>query len=271
MAGYEEIFRLWEGEAPLTRPEDKLLTETVQRGPSGIERVTNVTVPTLTYYPCTRNDTENHVRPAVLVCPGGAYNILAWNLEGRDICSLINRNGMDAFLLKYRCPQHRQGAFADGARAMRFIRANAAEFEVDPARIGVIGFSAGGHLAAMLSASAETVPYPEKDDMDKLSFRPDFAALIYPAYLADDDLALAPEFKVEKSTPPALLIQAQDDPVCCRNAVAWFQALNRAGGSAELHIWPTGGHGYGVVRRGKDTDDWGETAGVWLRKMGKLP
>lgn len=268
---YGKVFRLWDGEAPLSRPEDRDKAESLKPGVPGIERLTDVTEPTVTYFPCTwSGKEEQRIRPAVLVCPGGAYSILAWNLEGRDICAMLNRCGFHAFLLKYRCPDRRQAAAADASRAMRFIRAKANEFEIDPSRLGVIGFSAGAHLAAKISAPAVMEYYPAQDEVDNLSFRPDFTALVYPWQIANKNLELKKDFSINEKTPPSLLIQAQDDFAGTENSLTWFRELQKAGVAAELHIWPEGGHGYGLMIQSKPTDAWGDIACKWFRRVAGL-
>lgn len=262
----KKTYLLWETEKPFTDPADCGRTEKATPGEDGILRLTDVTVPTVTHYPVSGSGPH----PAVLVCPGGGYNILAWNHEGEDICAYFNSIGFTAFLLKYRCPSQRQAAHADAARAMRFIRANAEKFDIDPARLGAMGFSAGAHLTATLAAPAEEVPYPPQDDTDKLSYRPDFVALIYPAYLADDDLNLAPEFNVTADTPPAFLLQSEDDPIRVENALGWYLALKRAGVGAEMHLFSEGGHGYGILRTGHAVADWVVPAARWFREQANI-
>ncbi|MBE6357211.1 MAG: alpha/beta hydrolase [Lentisphaerae bacterium] len=268
---YGKTFRLWDRNIPFFRPEDEGKSEFLKPGVPGIERVTDVTIPEVVYCPCTwSGDDSQRIRPAVLVCPGGAYSILAWNLEGRDICAMLNRWGFHAFLLKYRCPDRRKAAAADAARAMRYIRAHAEKFEIDPTRLGMIGFSAGAHLAAKISAPADPVFYPSGDAIDEFSYRPDFTALIYPWQIAGKDLTLKKDFLVNETTPPALLIQSQDDFAGTENSLTWFYELQKSGVPAELHIWPEGGHGYGVMIRNKPTDDWCAIAEKWFRRTAGL-
>ena len=139
---------------------------------------------------------------------------------------------------------------------MRMIRANAERFGILENKVGAIGFSAGAHLAATISAPADGVPYPPADAVDAKPFRPDFTALIYPAYLADDQLNLAPEFKIDANVPPAFLLQTENDPIRPENALAWFLAL-----------WPEGGHGYGALRTGEPVAEWPALAGAWFRRQ----
>ena len=207
--------------------------------------------------------------PAVVVCPGGAYQGLAWSHEGLDYCAFLNQNGFTAFLLKYRCPDRREAARADAARAMRIIRARATEFNIDPEKVGMIGSSAGAHLCAVTAAPADPCPYAPLDEIDTFSYRPNFTALIYPAYLFSDKETLtpAPEFKFGPETPPTFIVQAEDDAVQVENALTWFLALRRAQVPCEMHIWPEGGHGYGIARTGKAVADWHIPAAKWFRRQ----
>ena len=261
---FTETFPLWDkASIPFRVPEDESRKEHFQDHKGGIDRLTDVTEPSITWFPAAGNGPH----PAVLVCPGGGYGILAWNHEGRDICTMLNQNGFSAFLLKYRCPDRRTAAHADAARAMRMIRANAERFGIFENKVGAIGFSAGAHLAATISAPADGVPYPPADAVDAKPFRPDFTALIYPAYLADDQLNLAPEFKIDANVPPTFLLQTENDPIRPENALAWFLALKRVNVPAELHIWPEGGHGYGALRTGEPVAEWPALAGAWFRRQ----
>ena len=232
----------------------------------GINRLTDVTIPSVTFFPVSGKAPH----PAVLVCPGGGYTILAWNHEGRDICAWFNSIGFSAFLLKYRCPGRRAAAHADAARAMRLIRANAEAFGIDSTRLGILGFSAGAHLSATVSAPAEAEPYPAADAVDRQSYRPDFTALIYPAYLVDDQWNLAPEFAISASVPPTFLLQSEDDGIHVENSLTWFLALKRAGVKAELHVYPSGGHGYGILRTGNPISEWPTFAAAWFRRQAGL-
>ena len=181
---------------------------------------------------------------------------------------MLNLNGFSAFLLKYRCPGRRAAAHADAARAMRLIRANAAAWGIIPDKLGIIGFSAGGHLSATLCAPADPVPYPAQDAADELPYRPDFAALIYPAYLTKEEtFEIQPEFRITPDTPPTLIIQAENDMVPVENSLIWYRALKNAGVPAEMHLYADGGHGYGLLRSGNPISCWGELAGNWFRRQ----
>ncbi|MCQ2379188.1 MAG: alpha/beta hydrolase [Victivallaceae bacterium] len=258
---FEEIL-LWKKNIPFSVPDDAGKKERFLPGDDGIDRLTDVTTPGITFFPVGGKGPH----PAVLVAPGGGYQFLAWNHEGLDICSFFNAIGFSAFLLKYRVPDRREAAHADAARAMRIIRSRAVEFDVDPAHIGMLGFSAGAHLTATVAAPAGNAPYPSRDKIDKENFRPDFCALIYPAYLVKKNLALQKEFRIDDRTPPVFLLQAQNDPIQVENALGWFWEMKKCGRPAELHCYASGGHGYGLFRTGEPVSDWGNLAAVWFRR-----
>lgn len=260
------IHKIWGKNKPFACKEDENIVERIKENPEqdGIDRYTDVTDPELHFFPASGKAPH----PAVLICPGGGYSHLAWSHEGLDIASFFNLQGISAFVLKYRCPKRQLAAYADAARSMRFIRANGEKFAIKPDKVGVIGFSAGGHLAAAISAPVNECPYPECDgEMDKLSFRPDFACLIYPAYLTKPGtMLLADEFKIDAQTPPAFLIQSEDDFIGVENSLVWYKALKDAGVKAEMHLYSEGGHGYGLLQKGHPVCSWGDLAAKWLRK-----
>ncbi len=263
---YQEIPLWTDGKMPFPQKDAEQLTEHFLAEPQdGIERLTDVTVPSVTYYPVSGKGPH----PAVLVCPGGGYGILAWNHEGIDICSWFNSIGFTAFLLKYRVPNCRDAAHADAARAMRFIRKNAEAFNIVPGKVGALGFSAGAHLAATITAPANEEPYSSADDeTDAMPYKADFSALIYPAYLCDTEtLQLKPEFKITGQTPPVFLLQAENDEIQVENALAWFLEMKKNNAPAELHCYEKGGHGYGILRTGKPISNWAALAGSWFRRQ----
>lgn len=258
---------LWPDSAPVpfATPEDASLTEHFAPGDDAIDRLTDVTVPTLSFFPATGRP----ARPAVLVCPGGGYSVLAWNHEGTDIVAWLVSHGISAFLLKYRCPHRREAAKADAARAMRIIKANAEAWHIDPARIGTIGFSAGAHLSVALSnLPSPDAAYAPVDALDEIDPRPAFNFVIYPAYLdrPNGEPGVAPELAVSEKTPPAFLFQAEDDHALVGSSFAYAQALRAHGVRMELHIVPEGGHGYGMLHNGHPTDRWPELAMAWFER-----
>jgi acetyl esterase/lipase len=236
-------------------------------------RLGNVTDPELTVYApeaAKRNGT------AVLVCPGGGYNILAYDLEGSEVCTWLNSLGVTAVLLKYRVPTRAMARYMaplqDAQRAMGILRSQAKELGIDPKRIGVLGFSAGGNLAVMLSTTPKRV-YEKIDAADKESCRPDFSILIYPAYLVDKEHNdnLVPELHVTKETPPTFIIMTEDDPVRVEGVLHYFKALRDADVPAEMHLYAKGGHGYGLRRTDKPVTTWPDRAADWLKASGLLP
>ncbi len=271
---------VWPDKVPGEKGDIGPETDTTKPGQDGprpeqyVIRQGNVSHPTLTvYHPPKDKDTG----AAVLVCPGGGYSILALNLEGTEICQWLNSVGVTAILLKYRVPsraglEKHTAALQDAQRALSVIRSRAKEWGVDTKRVGILGFSAGGHLAAAASTNYETRTYPEIDAADKESCRPDFTILIYPAYLTDstDKSKLAPEIKVTSSTPPAFIAMTQDDPVHVENAFTYARALQDAKVPAELHVYPTGGHGYGLRPTSNMVSHWPERAAEWMKAQGLL-
>jgi acetyl esterase/lipase len=229
-----------------------------------IIRLTEVSIPSMTVYKAC---SEKGRTPAVLVCPGGGYNILAMNLEGTEIAAWLNTQGITAVVLKYRVPNNRKGALQDVQRAMGIIRGRAEEFNIDPDRLGVMGFSAGGNLSAKLSTNFVERSYKPIDMMDEFSCRPDFAMLVYP-HLVGEDGNLAEEIKVTSATPRTILIHAEDDWVKPESSILYFLALKEAKVPAELHVFPTGGHGYGLRPSEHAVSGWPELCNTWLMKMG---
>ena len=258
---------LWPDSAhtPFASPDDADKTEHFAPGDDAILRLTDVTVPTLSFFPAT----GRQARPAVLVCPGGGYSILAWNHEGTDIVAWLVSHGISAFLLKYRCPNRRAAALADAARAMRLIKANAEAWHIDPSRIGTIGFSAGSHLSVALSnLPSPEAAYAPVDELDKADPRPAFNFVIYPAYLdrKDGEPGVAPELAVSEKTPPAFIFQAEDDRSLVGSSFAYAEALRAHDVRMELHIVPDGGHGYGMLHNGHASDHWPELAMAWFER-----
>jgi acetyl esterase/lipase len=239
-----------------------------------IQRLGFVSKPTITVY---KPPADKDTGAAIVVCPGGGYSILAMNLEGTEVCDWLNSIGVTGVLLKYRVPgrkgiERHVPPLQDVQRAIGLVRQNAAEWRIDPKRIGVLGFSAGGHLSAAASTNYEQRTYPPVDDADKQSCRPDFACLIYPAYLTQkDDLSkLAPELKITKDTPPTFAVQTEDDPVKVENVYTYTLALKNAKVPSELHVYPKGGHGYGLRPSANEVSTWPQRAADWMKAMGFL-
>lgn len=255
-------------EADLTKPTENLV------GGKRLIRLGNVSKPDLQLF---RPPADKDTGASVLVCPGGGYHILALDLEGTEVCEWLNSIGVTGILLKYRVPK-REGmenhgaALQDAQRAMGLLRLNAKEWGLDPNRIGVLGFSAGGHLSAALSNTGKDRTYSKLDAADELDCRPNFAVLIYPAYLATPDKwdKPGPGINVTKETPPTFITITQDDPVKVENALYYSIRLKEAGVPFELHLYPKGGHGYGLRRTELPVTTWPDRAADWMRAQGWL-
>ncbi len=273
-----EPVRLWPdrppGETGSAGPEQDTTKDSDNRVANRrLIRLGNVSDPTIQVFPPPEGTANG---AAVLVCPGGGYHILALDLEGTEVCDWLHSIGVTGVLLKYRVPKRADddkhvGPLQDAQRAMGILRERATELRLDPHRIGVLGFSAGGHLAATLSNTPERV-YPRVDAADDQLCRPDFTILIYPAYLTlkDQQDRVAPEMKLSDKTPPTFLTMAQDDPVRVETALHYAVALQEHKIPFELHIYPKGGHGYGLRRTDLPVTQWPDRAADWLRAGGWL-
>ncbi len=235
-----------------------------------IIRLGNVSNPTLTLY----TPRQNNNGAAVVVFPGGGYRILAIDLEGTEVCDWLNSAGITCVLVKYRVPNSgpypkSPAALQDAQRALGMVRSHAAEWHIDPHKVGVLGFSAGAHLSAALSTHFDQRLYEPMDAADKLSCRPDFAVIVYPGYLAVSEQNYAPnrDIQVTGQTPPSFIVQAEDDPVHVENAVVYFLALKNAKVPAELHIYSEGGHGYGLRRTALPVTTWPVSVETWLHTI----
>lgn len=236
-----------------------------------IMRLGNVANPTLTLYKASAGGAA---APAVVVFPGGGYRILAIDLEGTEVCDWLNSIGVTCVLVKYRVPDtgpypKSAAALQDAQRAVGMVRQHAAEWGIDPKRVGVLGFSAGAHLSAALSTHYDKRLYDAVDAADQQSCRPDFAFIIYPGYLAlaDQNMATNPEIRPTADTPASFIVQAEDDPVHVENATNYFLQLKQAKVPAELHIYSQGGHGYGLRRTELPVTTWPESAAIWLHTI----
>lgn len=230
-------------------------------------RVTNITDPTIMVFRAGQSESKS---PAVIVCPGGGYSYLALNREGTKIAKWFNSLGITGIVLKYRAPNERENAFKDIQRAMGVVRYSARAWDIDPNKIGVIGFSAGAHLCARLSGDFDTRSYEPVDEKDTLSCRPDFTILLYPAYLFDGRSGLRPDIKVSSKNPPAFIVQTEDDPIGVQNSLYYFMALQKAKVPSELHIFPSGGHGYGMDTGNSPVSIWPELCQKWMLQRGIL-
>lgn len=216
-------------------------------------RLTNVSTPSITLFHAEKTDRP---APCVIVCPGGGYHILSFNLEGTEVAKWLNSIGISAAVLKYRVPNNRAGALEDARRAVRMVREQSTEWNIDPRRVGMIGFSAGGHLTAACSNSAD---------------RPDFSVLVYPAYLfKPGGIELTDEIKIDEDTPPAFIVQAQNDKKYYRSSLAYTAALDAQNIPVELHLFAKGGHGFGLRPSAHPVAGWPALCEAWLRESGVL-
>ena len=237
-------------------------------------RLGNIHKPTITVY---RPPKDKDTGAAVIVLPGGAYRILALDLEGSEVCEWLNSIGVTGVLLKYRVPPlpgavRHAAPLQDVQRTIGLVRQHAGEWGLKSNRIGVLGFSAGGHLAAAASTNYDTRTYEAVDEADRLSSRPDFAVVIYPGYLTVQNQGdqVAPELKITSQTSPTFLVQTEDDPVRVENSLYYYAALKAAKVPAEMHLFASGGHGYGLRPSDKPVSEWPRLAEKWIRSLGVL-
>jgi acetyl esterase/lipase len=236
--------------------------------------VCNVSQPTMTFYPPKGSNTG----VAVVVFPGGGYQALAIDLEGTEICEWLASKGITGVLLKYRVPSHREGpygeapmALEDAQRTLSLVRFHATEWHINPHKIGVMGFSAGGHMVAATSTHYGRRSYRHIDPADNESCRPDFAVALYPGHLWDEDtpFKLNPNVPVTINTPPTFIVQAEDDPVDnVNNSLIYYGALQKAKVPAEIHLFPNGGHGFGIRRTKLPITGWTQLMETWLAAIG---
>ena len=246
--------------------------------------ITGVTKPTLTIF---RPGRDKNTGTAIIICPGGGYWNLAWDLEGEEVAGWLNTAGVTGLVLKYRVPRRSgeperlpaSGPLLDAQRAVSLARSRAAEWGIQTNRIGILGFSAGGHLAIAAATQFDQRAYQPMDDIDKISCRPDFAVAVYPGYLIEQQSAgvennkdeLAPYIRIPKEPPPMFLVHASDDPVAsAENSVAMYLALKRANVAAELHLYARGGHGFGVRKSSLPCATWPDPCVAWLQNQGML-
>jgi acetyl esterase/lipase len=238
--------------------------------------VDKVSKPTMTVYPPQGRNTG----AAVVVFPGGGYNVLAIDLEGTEACDWLASRGITCVLLKYRVPCVKSGpyrncrtALQDAQRTLGLVRFHAARWHIDPRKIGVLGFSAGGHMVAAMSTQFAKRLYPAVDAADQVSCRPDFAVALYPGHLAvpATGFALNPDNRVSRETPPTFLLQATDDPVDpVENSLVYYAALRKAGVPAEMHLYGKGGHAFGLRRTKSPVTEWPKLVETLLETIGMI-
>lgn len=262
LAGGEQMVRVWPAGKMPGQVADS--PETL-RSPARIDaiRVTNVSEPTLTLFPAK----DGHgAAPAMIVCPGGGYGYVVVDKEGSEIAGWLNSLGIHAVVLKYRVPKNRKGALQDLQRSLSLVRARAVEWDIDPSRVGVIGFSAGGHLCARASTQFGNRNYSPIDTIDRFSCRPALAVLVYPAYLERDG-QLATELDLKADIPPTLIVHSDDDKPFAPGSRRYVAALDATGVVNEFLNYATGGHGYGL-RSTRDARAWPDDARRWLIEQG---
>ena len=276
---------IWPGTVPdavpVAGPEDTTtVKDSLVAGRPWVE-VGKVSRPTITVYSPQGKSTG----AAVVVFPGGGYWILAIDLEGTEVCDWLTSRGITCVLLKYRVPGEglspRSGPYSqspialeDAQRTLGLVRFHAAEWHFDPHKIGVLGFSAGGHLVAATSTHFKRRLYPAIDAADKESCRPDFAIAIYPGHLslAENSLGLNPDIQVSRQTPPTFLLQNEDDPVDrVEHSLSYYAALKKAGVPVEMHLYAQGGHAFGLRRTKLPVTGWPQLVETWLGTIGMIP
>ena len=278
---------IWPGTPPdavlVATPEDetKAVTDEPVAGRPWIE-IGKVSRPTMTVY----SPKENNTGAAVVVFPGGGYWILAVDLEGTEVCDWLVSRGITCVLLKYRVPGEnrfpRSGAYPkspmaleDAQRTLGLVRLHAAEWGIDPHKIGVLGFSAGGHLVAAISTHFKKRLYPAIDAADKQSCRPDFAVALYPGHMMENTskpFQLNPYVPVTSNTPPTFILQAEDDPVDpVQNSLVYYAALKKANVPVEMHLYAHGGHAFGLRPTKFPITAWPLLVETWLETIGMIP
>jgi acetyl esterase/lipase len=277
------VIDVWPGKVPgdvgIKGQETSRIHKSPIVGPTKL--ITNVTRPTLTVY---RPAADKNTGTAMIICPGGGYWDLYWELEGEEVAAWLNSVGLTGIILKYRCPRRpgedkaepAPGPQLDAQRAMRLVRSRAAEWGIDPKRIGIVGFSAGGHLALATATNSSKRLYDPIDAFDEVSCRPDFAILCYPGYLKlKDKDEVRPAIRIPADTPPIFLAHASDDGEHhggsdAANSVVMYLALKRAGIPTELHVYATGDHDFGVRQNEKLPSSWTRLCLNWLRSQDLL-
>ncbi len=278
---------LWDGTPPLQKEMD-LQEETVSEG---IIRIGNVQIPSIEVYLPTKQIATGE---AVVIFPGGGYSILAYDWEGTDFAKWLNAQGIAGIVVKYRLPKSaslmdpKEAPLLDAQRAIRMVRANSAAWNIDPDKVGIMGFSAGGHLASTLSTQYLHQVDRPLDAIDQLSARPDFSILVYPvitfvhpsmhsgsmrALLGEapsEELKkrFSAELNVTKETPPTFLVHAQDDKgVPVENSLLYFEALQANQVPASLHVYPKGGHGFAFGLGKGAVENWREVLLDWIKNL----
>jgi acetyl esterase/lipase len=279
------VVELWPGKPPDDvgdiGPEKTLMSPKLDRAQVEVTEptrmVTNVSRPTITVYrPAKDKDTGT----AMIICPGGGYWNLYWQLEGEEVAAWLNSLGVTGVVLKYRVPRRpdepkgepARRPLQDAQRAVSLVRSKAKEWGIAPDRIGMVGFSAGGHLAIATATNFEKRTYTPIDDIDEVSCRPDFAVAAYSGYLKDKEKdELASGLHVPKGTPPVFLVHGGADLISDpENSVVMYRALRQAGAPAELHIYAGASHDFGVRQSDRPCSEWTRSCADWMRDQGFL-
>jgi acetyl esterase/lipase len=263
------VVELWPGGTP-EPPAASIGSEReiVKEPADGIVRLTNVTRPMITVF-----RPEQPCGTAVIVCPGGGYGILAYEHEGTQVCDFLVRHGVTAVLLKYRVPAEPRLPLQDAQRAVGIVRKRAAEWGLAADRIGILGFSAGGHLAIMTALHANERTYTPDPAVEAGDARPDFAIPIYPAYLTKKgtDAPLLPEIAVTAAAPPLCLVHATDDPWTAAGSGLLYLEYKKLGIPCELHVYAKGGHGFGMKPGPLPVNRWPDRVIEWMAGAGLAP
>lgn len=252
-----KVIKLWPKDAA-SQGNEGMGTPKPDRGDGHI-RLTNITVPSMRYFPAPGKKPV----PAVILCPGGGYVSLV-TTKMTPIAEWLNDHGISAFILIYRAPKNRKDAFQDVQRAVRIVRSRATQWNLDPSRIGVMGSSAGGHLAARVSTGFDIKAYQEVDEIDGVSCKPDFTVLLYPAYL-NKGKELRKEFTVSNEISPTLIVSAKDDKGFFPGSPIYASALKEAGASIRVHFFEKGGHGFSLRPKESPLSTWPDLCLQWLR------
>ena len=254
---------LWPGKVPgeVGEKHSPIQTDNTTRN---VIRLTDVTNPALIVF---EPEIQNNSDIGIIICPGGGYDILAIDIEGYEIAEWFNKLGYTAFVLQYRVPKNQDGALNDIQRAIRIVRNKSENYRINPEKIGIIGFSAGGNLCAQASSRFTEDSYPIVDDTDTLSCRPNFTMLIYPAYLDNGEKhSISPELSITKKTPPFFIFGTADDSYG-NSALVMTTALRNKKIPVELHFLQEGGHGYGMRSGNIAAETWPYLAKNWLDRM----
>ncbi|QJW96096.1 alpha/beta hydrolase [Frigoriglobus tundricola] len=264
--------KLWPGKAPGETKDIGAETLTEPKNPNDVKRLANVSEPTITVYSPPK---DKNTGAAVVVAPGGGYHILAIEHEGSAVCEWLNTIGVTGVLLKYRVPKRAAqtpdnlAMVQDAQRAITLVRSMSKELGVDPAKVGMLGFSAGGHLTACTALTKKRMYEPVDKSDEQFGHVPNFAVLVYPAYLTEAG-KLKSEFEVTKDAPPMFFAHSSDDPVTSEGSVALYLALTKNKVPAELHLYAKGGHGYGMRKSASPCATWPDRAADWMKTRGLL-